>query len=274
MFEITFWGVRGSVPCCGAQYNEFGGHTCCVSVQLDNSLIILDAGTGIVPLGEWALRQKISKASLFLSHVHFDHIIGLPFFELLWQHGFALDIYAGHLTHEEGIESFLRKNMTHPLFPGSLIDMERADLTFHDVSAGENLNILPGLKVRTLSLNHPGGAMGYRLEYKGKSLCYITDTEHMIGNHDTKVLRFVKGTDCLIYDAMYTAAQHKEKIGWGHSTWQEAVYLAQNADVKQLVVYHHNHTHTDTMMREIEQKMQSIFKQGLVAKQGMNLKLG
>lgn len=273
MFEVTFWGVRGSIPCCGPQYNEYGGHTCCVSVQLDDCFIILDAGTGIVPLGEWVAQQKISKATLLLSHVHFDHIIGMPFFSPLWNPNFSLDIFAGHLSHEGGIEAFFRNNMTHPLFPGSLIDMAQADLKLHDVEVGDSIDIAEGLKIHTLSLNHPGGATGYRLEYAGKSLCYITDTEHMIGNHDAQILRFVQGSDCLIYDAMYTSEQHKEKIGWGHSTWQEAVYIAQNADVKQLVIYHHNHAHTDHMMREIENQVQKICKRGLVAKQGMTFRL-
>ncbi len=273
MFEITFWGVRGSIPCCGPQYNEYGGHTCCVSVQIDDHLIILDAGTGIVPLGEWVTKQNISKATLLLSHVHFDHIIGLPFFGPLWNPKFSLDIFAGNLKQEGGVQAFFRKNMTHPLFPGSLIDMARADLALHDVVAGDSIDIVPSLKIHTLPLNHPGGATGYRLEYKDKSFCYITDTEHMIGNHDVQLQRFIQGTDCLVYDAMYTDEQHKEKIGWGHSTWQEAVYLAKNSDVKQLVVYHHNHAHTDAEMQKIEAQVQKSFKQGLVAKQGMTLEL-
>ncbi|MEN8237479.1 MAG: MBL fold metallo-hydrolase [Pseudomonadota bacterium] len=273
MFEVTFWGVRGSIPCCGPQYNEYGGHTCCVGVRLDDAFIILDAGTGILPLGEWVTAQKISKASLLLSHVHFDHIIGLPFFAPLWNPDFSLDIFASHLIDEGGIEAFFRKNITHPLFPGSLIDMARADLTLHDVVAGDSIDNVPGLKIYTQALNHPGGATGYRLEAGEKSLCYITDTEHMIGHHDVKLLDFIQGTDCLIYDAMYTSTQHKEKIGWGHSTWQEAAYLAQNADVKQLVLYHHNHAHTDEMMREIEGQLKEVFAQGVVAKQGMKIEL-
>ncbi len=273
MFKITFWGVRGSTPCCGKQYNEYGGHTCCVSVQLGNQLVVLDAGTGMVDLGKWMVAENIKQASILLTHTHFDHVLGLPFFTPLWMPGATLDIYAGHLHAEGGVKKFFQDKLNHPLFPGSVIEMAQGTLNFHDIKPGTDLTIAEDLQVKTIALQHPGGSTGYRLNVGGKSLCYITDTEHLIGNHDSALMGFIRNTDCLIYDATYTSEEHREKIGWGHSTWQEAVYLAKNAGVQQLVIYHHNHLHDDTQMSEIEDAVKKQLDSGLVAKQGMVIDL-
>ncbi len=233
-------------------------------------LIILDAGTGIFPLGLWVEEQGIKKATLLLSHTHFDHIMGLPFFKPFWDPRFTLSIYAGLFFHSGGLQSFFEKHMNHPFFPGSMIDMTKAQVNLHDIEPETSFTIPHEIQIRTLSLNHPGGATGYRLEFEGKSLCYISDLEHKIGEHDEKILSFINKTDCLIYDAMYTEEELKSKIGWGHSTWEEAAHLANSAGVKKLFIYHHNSEHTDETMSIIEDKLQRACGVGHAARQGMS----
>lgn len=269
MFQIKFWGVRGTIPCAGKEYMTYGGDTSCVSIQADDHLIIFDAGSGIFQLGKWVQQQKIQRASLFLSHTHFDHIIGLPFFAPLWDKKFKLDIYAGIFSPADGIKDFFQQYLNHPLFPGPLSKMAAAELSFYDIMVGTNFQLNPSIKIKTLALNHPGDSTGYRIEYKGKSICYLTDIEHKIGKHDEEVLSFIQDTHCLIYDAMYTSQEHPQKIGWGHSTWEEAAYLANQAKVKTLFTFHHNPDHTDNIMNDIEAKLQQQCNVAQVARQGM-----
>ena len=271
MFQIKFWGVRGTLPCSGSDYQIYGGNTCCVSVVSGKSLIVFDAGSGMFPLGQWILTQEFHNIHVLLSHVHFDHIIGFPYFQPIWKAGNAISIYGGSLADEGGLEKFFEEKMNHPLFPGALARMAQANLTFVDIKPGSPFSLEDKIQVKTFALNHPGGSTGYRLEVGGKSLCYLTDTEHKIGSHDSTLVDFVKGSDCLIYDGAYTPEEHKKKIGWGHSTWEEAAYIAKAANVKKLVLYHHDPSHKDSFMNEIEIKLKNAYPQSVVARQDMTI---
>lgn len=274
MFQLRFWGVRGSAPCSGDQYKIFGGHTCCVSLQLDDELVVFDAGTGAYDLGQWALTRSFSNISLLLTHFHFDHVIGLPFFGPLWGNSPRVDIYAGPSEGVASLHRFMEEKMAPPFFPLCLKDQVPAVHNFYDVKAGGCFVLKgKGTLVETVALNHPGGATGFRLYHGGKSVCYITDTEHEIGKHDEAILAFIEGADCLIYDSTYTEKELKLKIGWGHSTWEEGVYLAQKAGVKKLVVFHHSPDHKDEIMLKIEQRVHSVFDHAIVARQGMVIDL-
>lgn len=274
--EVVFWGVRGSMACCSSQHRRYGGHTSCVSVKCDDRLIILDAGTGLYDLGLWIREEKIKRADLLLTHFHFDHIIGLPFFPSVWDPDFHLTIHAVYQddTPERlRLENFLRRYLfAAPFFPVSL-DITQAHIKLKDHAMRVPFSLAPDIHVKSQTLNHPGGATGYRINYQGKSISYITDTEHVADLTDPHVLELMQQADLVIYDATYTEAEFPDKIGWGHSTWQEGVRLAKIADVKKLVLSHHDPGHTDAVLDVIEQQAQAVWSRCLVARQGMKMTL-
>jgi phosphoribosyl 1,2-cyclic phosphodiesterase len=149
----------------------------------------------------------------------------------------------------------------------------RSRLVFEDFDAGDDFAVGPGVHVRTAALNHPNGATGYRLESAGKSLCYVTDTEHVIGSPDQNVLALIEGADLVIYDSTYTDEEFPAKIGWGHSSWQEAVRLCKQAHVKQLAIFHHDPSHEDGFMAEVERDAREMWSGAIVAREGMKLQL-
>ena len=160
-------------------------------------------------------------------------------------------IMAGHLDTGLSIQNVLAGQMTHPFFPVP-IDIMKARIEFVDFKAGDTFNIENDIKVRTAPLNHPDGATGYRLDYQGRSVCYITDTEHTPGSPDQKILALIEGADLVIYDSTYTDHEFQTKRGWGHSTWQEGVRLARLANAKRLAIFHHDPDHEDHFMEEVE----------------------
>lgn len=269
-FEVEFWGVRGSIACPSPSHVQFGGNTSCIEVRAGDTEIILDAGTGIRPLGASFLQRGLKSATILLTHVHWDHINGFPFFTPAYKPNHTFSIKAAHLSHLGGIREVLSGQMAKPTFPIPL-DTMRSTLVFEDFNAGDTFLIGSELQVRTAPLNHPNGATGYRLEYRGKSICYITDTEHIIDEPDQNILGIIEGADVVIYDGMYTDEEFEDRIGWGHSTWQEAVRLCKQANVKQLVIFHHEPSHDDTLMSQIEQKAKQAFHQVVVAREGMRL---
>jgi len=272
-FKLKFWGVRGSIACPGASYVAFGGNTSCIEVSCGGQRIILDAGTGIRNLGHWLLKKNVHQATLLLSHTHWDHINGFPFFSPAFRPNRHFRIMAGHLNDKGGIKGVLSVQMANPTFPVPLSAMQ-GQLDFEDFHAGDRFNLDGGVRVTTVPLNHPDGATGYRIEYRGKSLCYVTDTEHVIGKPDQNILGLIQGADFVIYDSTYTDAEFPAKIGWGHSTWQEGVRLCRAADVKTLAIFHHDPEHEDLVMEAIESEARSIWPGALVARENIRVTLG
>jgi len=271
-FELEFWGVRGSIACPSPDHVRYGGNTSCVELRAGETLVILDAGTGIKRLGDSLLTRKIKHADLLLTHVHWDHINGFPFFAPAYQSNYRFRVKAADLSHLGGIREVLAGQMAKPTFPVPLEAM-RSELVFEDFTRGDDFYITPELKVLTAPLKHPNGATAYRLEYQGKSVCYVTDTEHVIDSPDQNVLGIIEGADVVIYDGMYTDEEFKDKIGWGHSTWQEAVRLCQQASVKQLVIFHHEPSHDDRFMAQVEKQARAFLKGTRVAREGMRINL-
>ncbi len=182
-FTVKFWGVRGSIACASPQYVKYGGNTSCIEVNLGDRHFVLDAGTGIRELGREFLSDDVCEAHMLLTHTHWDHINGFPFFAPAFDAKRTVHIMAGHLTGGVGIQDVLASQMTHPTFPVPL-DAMKANLRFEDFKAGEAFQLYPDVKVKTAPLNHPNGATGYRIEYGGKAACYVTDTEHVPGKPD------------------------------------------------------------------------------------------
>ncbi|GAO99007.1 ribonuclease Z [Caedimonas varicaedens] len=272
--EVTFWGVRGSTACSSLQHVKYGGHTSCVSVQCDDALIIFDAGTGLYDLGVWIEKQKIRKADLLLTHFHFDHIIGFPFFSSIWDQDFALTVhYACKTSHPGQLGDFLRHHLFSPPFFPVSFDITEARIKLKDYLVGTSFSLNPHIRVTSAALNHPGEATGYRLEYQEKVISYVTDTEHVPGHTDSQVLALMQQADLVIYDTTYTEKEFAHKTGWGHSTWQEGVRLARLADAKKLALFHHDPGHTDAVLEMIEREARAEWADCFAARQGMSIRL-
>ncbi len=273
-FLIKFWGVRGTLPVPGKDTLQYGGNTSCVEVNCAGRNIVFDAGTGICELG------KITKnfhTDILLSHTHLDHIQGLPFYGPLHKPGSNVALWAGHLKPHANVEEVMGHIMSSPVFPLTLKDVQ-SRVEFNDFLAGEELvnaglnNV--GIVVKTFLLNHPDRATAYRLIYKNKSVCYVTDVEHKIGEVDVKLAEFIKGADLLIYDCTYDDEEFNNYVGWGHSTWQQGVRLADAADVKKLAVFHHDPKATDAILDARAKKLEEMRPgKAFIAKEGFILDL-
>jgi phosphoribosyl 1,2-cyclic phosphodiesterase len=265
---VRFWGVRGSVPCPGAEYARYGGNTSCVSVEAGGHLFIFDAGTGLRPLGQYVQEHQIHDLTLLFSHTHFDHISGLPFFTPAYDAAYTISLYAGHL--QQPLKEVLKTAMGAPFFPISPSTF-KARLQYTDFTPG--IPIEKGtVTIRTTPLNHPDGAIGYRLEHNGRSVCYITDTEHR-DTPDENILTLIAGADLVIYDSMFAGDDYAEHQGWGHSSVEEAMKLCQMAGVRQLALFHHNPDYTDAKMDDIEAAAKHNWSGVFAAREGGTVRL-
>ncbi|HTT80638.1 MAG TPA: MBL fold metallo-hydrolase [Stellaceae bacterium] len=272
-FMVRFWGVRGSIACPGSGTARYGGNTSCVEVRCGGQLFIFDGGSGLRLLGNELLRGGHPRDfDLFYTHTHLDHCHGLPFFAPCYDARNRIRVWAGHLKPDTGIAAVLGKMMSPPLFPIPM-DIFAAKLEFNDFIAGDSLVTPPGIALRTGLLNHPNRATGYRLEHDGKAVAYITDTEHEPGRLNDDVLRLVDHADAMIYDSTYTDDEYPAHKNWGHSTWQEGVRLANAAQVKTLVIFHHDPDHDDDFMDRVATEADRVRPGTLVAREGMVLNL-
>ena len=271
--KVKFWGVRGSIACPSPNHIKYGGNTSCLEVTAGDRRLVLDAGTGIRGLGQTFLKDDVSQIHLLLTHTHWDHINGFPFFVPAYDPRRSLHIMAGHLRGGEGIQNVLAAQMDNPMFPVPLSAMQ-AKMRFEDFDAGMEFNIYDDVHVRTAALNHPNGATGYRIEHNGHSICYVTDTEHVPGKMDQNVLGLIEGADVVIYDSTYTEEEFPNRIGWGHSTWNEGVKLCKEAGAKSMAIFHHDPEHDDEFMDQLGEDAYKEWDGTFVAKEGMVLSYG
>ncbi|VAW10966.1 hypothetical protein MNBD_ALPHA09-1025 [hydrothermal vent metagenome] len=266
--QLTFWGTRGSLPCSGTQYLRYGGNTCCVELRHDGHTLIFDAGSGIRGLGERLAHDSAGQIDLMLSHYHFDHICGLPFFAPFFHSGNDVRLWAGQSAEWPNVSDMLDGFMKPPFFPITPSAF-RAHLGFHNFLAGDELTLAWGAQVRTAPLIHPQGATGYRVEIADKSICYVTDTEMAKDGKPTKaMIDLVMGADLLILDTMFTDAELNSCQGWGHSSWRQGIDLADAADVKTLYLFHHHPLHDDTAMDRIAADAAETRPGTMVAREG------
>lgn len=271
-FSVRFWGVRGSIACPGEHYQRYGGNTSCLEVRCDGRLLIFDAGTGLRGLGDSLCGNGGIECNLFLTHTHIDHLNGIPFFAPMFNPQNRLRLWAGHLQPERTLHQTLGQFMAAPLFPVPP-EAFAANVSFHDFTAGETIEPYPSLKIRTAPLNHPNGATGYRLDCHGRSICYITDTEHLDDQPDENILGLIDRADLVIYDSTYTDAEFPAHRTWGHSTWQEGARLCDLAGAKRLVIFHHDPAHDDAFMDQIAEEAEQTRPGTVVAREGLVLKL-
>ena len=269
--SVRFWGVRGSIACPGPSWAKYGGNTSSVEVRCGEHRILLDAGSGVRLCGaSWGDEQHTT--DLLLSHTHIDHIVGFPFFGPLYAKGNQVTVWSGHLKDAGGVRSVLSQFMAAPLFPVPTTAFE-AEVTYRDFAAGDRFELRPGIMVRTHPLRHPNGATAYRIEFEGRSVCYVTDTEHILGEVDEALCAFLRSADVFIYDATYTDEEFESRIGWGHSTWQQAIRIAERADIGQVVLFHHDPAHDDAFMDAVAAEAEAARPGTMVAYEGLCLTL-
>lgn len=250
--ELTFWGVRGTLPVPGEKTLKYGGNTSCVSIEFAKGpFLIFDAGTGIKALSDHLAARKPGPmgAKIFISHPHWDHINALPFFGPLYIPGNEFEIL-GTSHGNVGMRQMISAQMDGIYFPIRLKQFG-ARVYFRDLEE-EEFSLGDGITIKTKLLNHPGKCLGYRIEYGGRSICYITDNELDLEDGEffnpfymKNLINFVRGTDVLITDTTYTDAEYASKVGWGHSCVGRVADLAHDAEVKSLHLFHHDPDQTD-----------------------------
>ncbi len=271
-FEVRFRGVRGSIACPGPGTARYGGNTACIELRCGERLVVLDAGTGLRGLGADLAGRGPLEADILLSHTHLDHVVGLPFFTPLFDARSRFALRAGHLAERGGVRPVLERMLSPELFPVPLGGFA-ADLRCIDFRAGEEFGLAGGIHVRTAPLDHPGGATGYRVEFEGRSACYVSDTGHVPGKPNRDILGLIEGADIVIYDAMFTEEEFARHPHWGHSTWNEGARLCEAAGADRLVLFHHDPRRDDEAMDRLGADAAACRPGTRVAREGMVLSL-
>ncbi|HEX9222260.1 MAG TPA: MBL fold metallo-hydrolase, partial [Candidatus Acidoferrales bacterium] len=277
--RLSFWGVRGSTPTVDPATWRYGGNTPCLEVQApDGTQFILDCGTGLRMLGNrWVGPHgtKAAEAHIFVTHYHWDHIQGIPFFAPLYAESNRFHFYSfrSRFLGPDSLKQVFETQMAHPYFPVDISAMSAAR-KFSEMSDGDQYEI-SATKVTARWLNHPQGCLGFRLETPAGSIVYATDNEPGVPKLDKSLLELAAGADILINDAQFSPEQlATARKGWGHSSWLEGVKLAKEAGAKHLVLFHHDPDSSDKVVDETLRKARDNFESVYAALEGMVMTLG
>jgi phosphoribosyl 1,2-cyclic phosphodiesterase len=271
---VKFWGVRGSLPTPGPSTLRVGGNTACVEVTTPTTRLILDAGSGLRALGDELLAAgQHRETTLLLSHVHWDHVMGLPFFSPLYMPGCKLRFASGH--HGKPLREFLHRQMSAPMFPVDLGQVPSSH-EFLDLWEGHRVT-LGDIDVEICLLNHPDPVYAFRLTHGDRSVVYATDTEHY-ACVDPRLLKLARGADLLIYDAQYTPEEYAgqvgpARVGWGHSTYQAGIELCEAAGVGRLALFHHDPRRSDEQVEALTARARDRFAGAFAAVEGERVEL-
>jgi len=261
--KITIWGARGSIPTPGPSTVKYGGNTSCVEVVLeDGTLLILDAGSGIRNLGKKIVEEgKTDDTYLVLTHSHWDHLIGFPFFAPAYEAGYKVHVRGGPIA-KETIRSYLEHQMEPPYFPARFSAMKAVFDFTHGIPMVKHIG---SATVTPIPLSHPNGGYGYKISDGGKTFVFLTDNEldypHEGGRLRGDYLRFCEGADLLFHDAQYVEREYLKAKGFGHSTVNSAFTLAVRAGVKRFGLFHHDPEHSDSFMDTLSLKLQDLLDQ-------------
>ncbi|UCD31517.1 MAG: MBL fold metallo-hydrolase [Desulfobacterales bacterium] len=305
--KIRFWGVRGSIACPGRETATFGGNTSCIELRfgINDRLVIIDSGTGIRPLGDYLVKNDLPNGAIdteiFHTHTHWDHIIGFPFFSPIYIPGTKLKIYGPITFEEDTLEKIMGDLLRYRYFPVMHSELA-ADIKYFQLGECE-MDLGDGIILKTKYLNHPLLCLGYRFEFDGKVFCTAFDTEPFqnlfsinqtssrydriadeIGDEaaaeeNEKLLNFFRGADILIHDCQYTEKEYySSKTGWGHSFFEHAIDSAKAAEVKKVILFHHDPSRTDDELLELEKQYchpanTHFSPEIIIAREGMELAL-
>ncbi len=280
MMKLKFWGVRGSIPCPGSHTMKYGGNGACLELRVDGrkEIIIIDAGSGIRELGNSIVANDLANGPLqiaiYLSHTHWDHIMGFPYFTPIYIPGTKMAVHGPVSYEDDPLKDVVGGQMKYRYFPINVGELA-SDIEYGRVREEPDMDLGDGLLLTTKFLNHPITALGYRFEYKGKVICtcydhepyrnlFITDPEHpeydeamalegeeVAHEQNLAIEEFFKGADLLVHDAQYTGAEYKDRINWGHSTFEHAIGAANRAGVKKMALFHHDPDRTDDQIDEM-----------------------
>lgn len=272
--RVKFWGVRGSTPTPERRNARYGGNTACIEIRLaDDTLIVLDCGSGLRALGKSLLGEygdRPIQAYLFLTHFHWDHIQGIPFFLPLYKEGNTF-LFHSVMRQRSEMQGIIEGQMANPYFPVDMSAM-RAVRHFFELG-GEPINI-QGAILSSVPLNHPQGCVGYRVEAEGATFVLATDTEPGSAFHDRCVRELARDADVFVYDAQFTPEQLAgDKKGWGHSSWAEGVRIAKECGVKRLLLFHHDPESDDPYVDGLVSKARQEFPHTMGAAEGMEMYL-
>lgn len=289
MMTIKLWGVRGSIPCPGPMTMEFGGNTACIELRYgpENKLVIIDAGSGIRALGNSLMQTDLPKGPIkthiFITHTHWDHIMGFPFFTPIYIPGTKLDIFGPVTYEDDGLDRIIGNQLTYRYFPIKHSELS-AEIAYHSLKEC-SFELPGGMFVITKYLNHPILCLGYRFEFEGKSFCTVYDNEPFRNVFPTdpadpdydpvaaeegekaareeneKILEFIRNADLVVYDSQYTYKEYMDsKKGWGHSFFENAINSANKANVKEIIFFHHDPLRSDDQLKELLIKYQNMIK--------------
>ncbi|ATB39923.1 metal-dependent hydrolase [Cystobacter fuscus] len=276
--EVRFYGVRGSIAVSGAHAAGIGGNTSCLEVTSQGHRLILDAGTGLRALGEVMMREGAPrKATLFFSHLHWDHVQGFPFFSPGYLPTTELELYGPGPDGDSALASVLARQMEPPNFPVPLSTM-RARMAFRSALHGHTVEVGP-FRVTPFDSPHPQGCLAYRVEADGHSFVYATDMEMSLAALDARHARWMEGVDALCMDAQYTPDEYNgsrgaPRKGWGHSTMVDAAQVAQAVHARRLFLFHHDPAHNDEQVEGMAEEARQYFAASEPAREGKRIVLG
>lgn len=279
--RLKVWGCRGSLPTPGAETVTYGGNTSCVEVCLDNgTVLVLDAGTGIVELGLELADRGAPSVQLFLTHLHLDHVEGLRFFAPMWNPAVELDIW-GPPSPVSSLPERIARAFSPPLFPIDLHDVP-ANVRFRDVP--REPWELGGAAMSAALVLHPGPTLGFRIEADGSTLAYIPDHEPAFAGVTGRTREWISGAgvaeevDVLLHDGQYSAGEYEERVGWGHSSVDDAVAFADAVEARRLVLFHHEPRHDDEELARLEERASELrgdrYEQPMLAREGLVVPVG
>lgn len=289
---VKLWGVRGSIPCPGPDTVQYGGNTACLELRFGDRLIIIDAGSGVRSLGEHLVRTELKKGpintEIFITHTHWDHIMGFPFFVPIYIPGTKLKIYGPVTYEDEGLDRIIGDQLTYRYFPVKQSELS-AEITYFPLKEN-TMDLGDGITLTTKYLNHPILCLGYKFQHRGRVFCTLYDTEpfrnvfptdpkdpsydeiaaaegeRAAREENEKILDFIRGADLVIYDAQYTHQEYlTSKLGWGHSSFEFAINSCFKAEVKQVLLFHHDPLRTDAQLLELEKGYQKMVPKSRLA---------
>ncbi len=270
---VKFWGVRGSTPTPQSENLRYGGNTSCVEVRINGQIYIFDCGTGFRNLGKQLIaehQERSIHAHIFLSHFHWDHIQGIPFFGPLYSNPENYFFFHSS-SRSRGLQRAIEEQMSDPYFPVDMSEMA-AHRNFYDIE--EDRIAFDDCVIQSMWLNHPQGCLGFRVETEDKVVVYATDNEPGHPVFDKNVRQLAEGADVLIYDAQYLPEEYiANKRGWGHSHWREAVNIVTESGTKELILFHHDPEHSDTAIDSIVSKAREYYPRVRAASEGMEIQL-